>query len=121
MNKEYIESLLREEVIVSTISKLRTQFNNKITEFYFFKVFIEVLQSLGIKSELCSSSYINNDNSVVTDYKLTLWENENNKYKCMYDHDKLLKDLDNYNAAQEGKGMHKSAHDLIDIFIGLLE
>lgn len=119
MNKEYIEALLREEEMVNIISKLRTQFSRQITEFYFFRTFFEALNMVGINGTT-TKSHCPYDGGIKTDHYIILSE-KNNKLNNQYNNDKLLEDLKNYNATQEGLGMIKSAHKLIDIFISLLE
>lgn len=46
--KETIKKILKEESNVQCITKLRTQYNRNISEFYFFKIFVDILTPKGI-------------------------------------------------------------------------
>lgn len=124
MNKEYIESLLREEEMVNIISKLRTQFSSQMTESNFFKIFIEAFKYIGIEVDITDEvvPFVFTVELSKFDITYCIRFNDNGKYLSKrFRHDEIQNKLKEYNTTQEGKGMLKSAHDLIDIFIGLLE
>ena len=104
MNVEYIEKLLKEEETIKQISLSRTQFSHYITEFYFFRIFFEVLQKLAIYGSCEKSIHTHSigNERVIIDYFVTLTEGKK-ILKAQYDHDQLLRDLQEYNIKSQNK------------------
>ena len=121
MKKDYIESLLREEEIVLQISKLRTQFSHHITEFYFFKTFIEVLKLLNINCLVFDDATFEPESGkfIVSSF-IELQENNNILRSSKFKRTDFVNILRKYNTDQCEMSLRESTHALIDIFIGLL-
>jgi hypothetical protein len=118
MNKEYIESLLKNEKITSQISIMRTQFTHIMSEFYFFNTFFRVLKSLGFEVHHRKESVI--VDGKVASFCFIDFLKDNEKYTTEYDNGKLQNDLNNFNEIQGDMSMLESANALIDIFLSLL-
>lgn len=118
LNKEYIESLLKDEDVVSKISKARTQFSFIMTEFYFFNTFFMVLESLNIHCSINKQSGIIEGDPVLFCY--IEFAQDYDLYTTQYDQEELVQKLLTYNALQSNMSMSESVHNLIDIFLSLL-
>lgn len=124
MTKEYVVSILRREDMVDTISKLRTQFSTIMTDFYFFRTFIDSLKTAGVNIEIHNTIQPfsdTNEISKIVDNRYIVFSKDFEYLKINFDNDKLRYRLKEYNELQKNMSMLESAHALIDIFINILE
>ena len=118
LNKEYIESLLKDEEIFNKILTMRPQFTHTISEFYFFNIFFRVLKSLGFEINHRKESNII-DNKIVM-FCFIDFLKDGKIYTTQYDNDKLQYTLNEFNDTQPDMSMRGSTSVLIGIFLSLL-
>ena len=124
MTKEYIISVLRREEIVKEVSLLRTQFELQMTDFYFFRTFIEAFKKSGIETEIQHEvlpfSFTDKISKLDNQYCIRFYKDREYLSK-RFRYDKLQNKLKEYNTIQGEMSMLESASALIDIFISLIE
>ena len=118
LNKKYIEGVLREDNMVSSISKLRTRFSHTMSNFLFFKIFFEMFHTIDIDATI-TKRRCQYDGGIKTEYYIVI-NNDKDEYVTRYDSDKLEKDLQDFNNLQGEMGILESTHYLINIFVSLL-
>lgn len=114
MNKEYMESLLKDEEIIKKISKIRTQYNHIITDIIFFKIFCSTLETLNIECEFTNWKLPYRGASIILKEKDKSAEIEYNPHK-------LENEIEKFNTTQSIMGFNKSTNALIDIFVNLFD
>ena len=115
--REHIKSCLKDEDTIKQISLMRTQFTHIMSEFYFFNIFFRILKSLNIEYSRTECNTIDGDTSqfyFINFYKSGVI------YTTVYNHNKLIEDIKEFNFLQGDMGMLESANALVDIFISLL-
>lgn len=126
--KETIKKILKEESNVQCITKLRTQYSRNISEFYFFKIFVDILTPKGINISVHKKGTfdpidlnlsIENKEKIKLVNILTI---SMNSYSSDYYFNSayLEKVLNEFNNKQINMSMIESTNALIDIFLGLL-
>lgn len=119
--KKYIESILSGTNMIHTVSSKKTLCSHIMTEFYFFKIFIDSLKTADIKVSVDIEilPHSSTKKVKVKEY-ITIINSSGESYKKPLDTDKLNKKLTKYNSSISDMSFIESTIELINIFISLL-
>lgn len=125
MDRKYIKSILSSANMINTISKNKTLYGHHMSEFYFFKIFIESLNTVDIKVTVEDKvvpswgyQYTSEDDLKVT--KIIYFQKGFDEFNVSFDQ-KLLNDkIREYNFLIKDMGFMESTMALIEIFLDLL-
>ena len=128
--KKKIEDYLRSEETISNITIMRTQYNHVLSEFYFFKIFIDILEKDGYHINIKQDTVLepidinlsdDNRNRIKTINTITL-KKDGQTLQKMFDNRLFYQTtIFNFNLKQGDMGMRESTIALIDIFLSLLK
>lgn len=118
MNKENIIAILKSEEMNKKIFTIRTNYSHIMTDFYFFKIFIEALKEFGIDTKIDKVPVI--INGVPKNDCAIIMHDINSDIRFKYDEYELHNDILQFSQIQNQLGMKESVNYLIDLFINLL-
>lgn len=128
--KKKIETYLRSEETISNITIMRTQYNHILSEFYFFKIFIDILEQDGYRIYIKQNTVLepidinlsdDNRNRIKTISTITLEKDSEIMEKTFNSKTFYHTAISGFNFKQGDMGMRESTNALIDIFLSLLK
>lgn len=125
MNRKYIKDLLNCPSMIHRISKGKTQCSHNMTDFDFFKIFIEAFKGMDIELRIedkinASFPYGYTSESNLKDMKEMIFYKRFDYYRTSFDNMVLNDKLRRYNSRLKDIGFAESTMELIEIFLSLL-
>lgn len=125
MDKKYIKSILNGTNMINIISKKKTLCGHHISDFYFFRIFIESLYTqeinVAVENEIIPSwgyKYTSEEDFKIR--KIIRFTKGTEEFSVSFDQTLLNDKIKYYNSRLKDMGFMESTMALIDIFIDLL-
>lgn len=125
MNRNYIKSILNNTNMINTISKNKTLCGHHMSEFYFFRIFIESLYTqeinVTVEHEIVPSwgyKYTSEEDFKVR--KIIRFRKGSDEFQVSFDQTLLEEKIKYYNSRLKNMGFMESTMALIEIFLDLL-